>query len=462
MTDSTTITSNKKQKSRFEEALFKYRQCFYEDSYIKDHIDRFIKQLSRAEENTQDKELWNKFKDIITNHKRQHKNEITYFKFKYIKELLGFMPSMVFVYGGKNIGKTTALSDLVNEVFQEHDKNKVFYLRTAKEHLDKGFRVQNQDEIWPWIWSPTNGELTLKTGHWLHKIGKRKKNDLLGWATYLTGEGTRSFQGSVYEGLKYLIWDECNDTGGGSMNQRLLDAFLIFAVSLERNNPDFKIVMTGNLLTKQGGSVENEILDLLNIPLETNLRYVEIENELFPEKKFTFLYINTGLPGELFEGSKTQKFNALFQLTMKEGLIDNKPKDISHAVINVSEFLRGDPYFSFLIFVDDIHWIIYICTKSIGKAEFKKVYWMISIEEYDPNYHIPGYTPCSDDILITSAFSKVMPIDTMRMVNMYLRMQRMFTSRSVFYANSNSRHTFQKVVWPHIRAKYRHKTKNII
>lgn len=214
----------------------------------------------------------------------------------------------------------------------------------------------------------------------------------------MSGGGTQRVQGSAYENVRLIIWDECNDTDGNKLTPEALHRLYILSSSIVRGKELVETYMMGNLLSKQDDSM-NIFLSRLNVNPEVRLKIIDSHKDNDPRKPIMsrLLYLNLL---DDYVGIENQR-SLLSQFTTEreqDALLKNIPKSmITKCTYSAYSFIKLAPLFClcFRLRAPQRSWKTYILymAKVQDKTEF--VMW---IDEFDPLRIKLGYDlPITND-----------------------------------------------------------------
>lgn len=349
----------------------------------------------RSVQTKQEKEMEKSLREIMLRDFRTNNKERK-FRFGHIEELLEEYkvfpkPDIIFVYGKKNIGKTWELARKITAMRDQYPNGQFVFIRN-KQQDESALHQMFSEEIWP---------VTF------HQKKLFWKDDLLnnvpnpspaGWFTYTTGAGFQSLQGSSFNNLKLIVWDECNDTDGNKLTAETLKKFCILTSSLIRGKKDVETYMMGNLLDKKDDTV-NVFLNRMGVDPEVRLKFIDVKAN--SEITSRLLYINAL---DDYKGIEDQKGIATQFLTdeEQESLFSNLPmKSTDKSIYTSYQFIKLKPLISICFSLTAENksfkdYILYI-SKKPNRREY--VMW---ISEFNKKRIFPGFeTPITIEEPIT-------------------------------------------------------------
>lgn len=217
----------------------------------------------------------------------------------------------------------------------------------------------------------------------------------------MSGNGTQRLQGSTYENVRLIVWDECNDTDGSKLTPEALHRLYILSSSIVRGKERVETYMMGNLLSKQDDSI-NIFLSRLGVDPKVRLKIIDTHKDNDPKKEIMsrLLYLNVLDDYKGIEGQKTLLSQFITE-TEQEALFTNIPKAlVGKCIYGAYSFVRLVPQFSlcFRLKEEGKAWNTYILylAKVPRQAEF--VVW---IDLFDPMRIKMGYDlPITNDRVI--------------------------------------------------------------
>lgn len=158
---------------------------------------------------------------------------------------------------------------------------------------------------------------------------------------WMSGGGTQRLQGSTYENVRLIIWDECNDTDGNKLTPESLHRLYILSSSIVRGKELVETYMMGNLLSKQDDSM-NIFLSRLNVDPAVRLKIIDTHKDNDPKKPIMsrLLYLNLL---DDYVGIENQKSLLSQFVTEREqdALLKNIPKSmISKCTYSAYAFIK--------------------------------------------------------------------------------------------------------------------------
>lgn len=365
---------------------------------------QYLKELKQLSSQTPlEKRMESDLKEIMLEDFKTD-NPYRKFRFEHIEKLLDKhkinpYPNAILCYGKKNIGKTWALARKLREMHLREPNAQFVFIRNHEQDL---VAVQNmmQDSIWPVI-------LIKDKFYWKEdvKLNSRGKKSVTakvaGWFAWMSGNGTQRLQGSAYENVRLIIWDECNDTDGSKLTPEALHRLYVLSSSIVRGKEMVETYMMGNLLSKQDNSM-NIFLSRLGIDPKVRLKMIDSyrDNDSSKEIMSRLLYLNVL---DDYAGIESQKSLLSQFITEREhdALLKNIPGDlVSKCIYSAYRFIRLSPLFCLCFRLREKGGVFKNYILYLAKVP-KKVEFVMWIDEFDPLRIKLGYdVPITNDDVI--------------------------------------------------------------
>lgn len=218
----------------------------------------------------------------------------------------------------------------------------------------------------------------------------------------MSGNGTQRLQGSTYENVRLIVWDECNDTDGSKLTPEALHRLYILSSSIVRGKERVETYMMGNLLSKQDESI-NIFLSRLGVDPKVRLKIIDTHKDNNPKKEIMsrLLYLNVLDDYQGIEGQRSLLSQFVTEAE-QDSLLKNIPKSLqTKCIYSEYGFTRNlVPKFSlcFRLKEEGKAWKTYIL--YLGKVPNKPEF-VIWIDQFDPTRIKLGYdVPVTNDRII--------------------------------------------------------------
>lgn len=158
----------------------------------------------------------------------------------------------------------------------------------------------------------------------------------------MSGNGTQRLQGSTYENVKLIVWDECNDTDGSKLTPEALHRLYILSSSIVRGKDRVETYMMGNLLSKQDESI-NIFLSRLGVDPKVRLKIIDTHKDNDKRKPVMsrLLYLNVLDDYKGIEGQKTLLSQFVTEAEL-DSLLKNIPKSLqTKCIYSEYSFVRN-------------------------------------------------------------------------------------------------------------------------